>query len=97
MVGISDRTRHLPSQLSGGEQQRIAIARAICNQPNLILADEPTGNLDQDNAHKVFEMFVSLVRKSGLTLLMATHNMSLVKKMDRHLKLDNGYLLEDNL
>lgn len=95
MVGITDRAGHLPSQLSGGERQRIAIARAISNQPDLILADEPTGNLDQDNAHKVFDLFISLVRKSGLALVMATHNMSLVDKMDRHLTLDNGYLFED--
>ena len=94
MVGLSERTEHRPSQLSGGEQQRVAIARALANAPKVLLADEPTGNLDPKTADAVFEVLIRLVRSEGLTALIATHNYALTAKMDRTLTLDKGVLVE---
>ena len=94
LVGLSERTDHRPSQLSGGEQQRVAIARALANQPRVLLADEPTGNLDPKTADGVFEMLIKLVRSEGLSALIATHNHELTRKMDRVLMLDQGLLVE---
>ena len=79
--------------LSGGEQQRVAIARALANNPRLILADEPTGNLDPSTAGYVFSLLVDLVKKSGVAALIATHNLDLAAKMDRIVKLEEGILL----
>ena len=91
-VGLAQRVTHRPSQLSGGEQQRVAIARALANAPRVLLADEPTGNLDPHTADAVFAMLIERVRASGLSALIATHNYDLTKKMDRTLKLSDGTL-----
>ncbi len=93
-VGLSARMDHRPGKLSGGEQQRVAIARAIANKPQLLLADEPTGNLDPNTADDVFSMLTSLVRKQGLAALVATHNMELAGRMDRILSLENGSIIQ---
>jgi lipoprotein-releasing system ATP-binding protein len=93
-VGLSERLEHRPSQLSGGEQQRVAIARAMANHPRLILADEPTGNLDPRTAQTVFELLIHLVREKGVAALVATHNGELAAKMDRQLVLHDGQLVE---
>lgn len=87
LVGLSGRLHHRPAQLSGGEQQRVAIARALANKPQLLIADEPTGNLDPGTAGHVFTMLKELVRGQNLALLMATHNMELAVKMDRVIEL----------
>jgi lipoprotein-releasing system ATP-binding protein len=83
LVGLTDRAHHRPAKLSGGEQQRIALARALANRPALLIADEPTGNLDPETADVVFDLLKSLVKTQGLGLLMATHNMDLAQRMDR--------------
>ena len=87
---IGKRAAHRPSELSGGEQQRVAIARAVANAPLVLLADEPTGNLDPVTASYVFEALEALVRQSGLAALIATHNHDLAKRMDRRVTLSNG-------
>lgn len=89
---LSARLTHKPSQLSGGEQQRVAVARALANKPTLILADEPTGNLDEATADIVFAEFLKLVRSEGSSALVATHNERIASKMDRVLRLHDGYL-----
>jgi len=91
-LGLSDRLDHRPSKLSGGEQQRVAVARALANKPPLILADEPTGNLDEHTAENVFGEFLSLVRGEGSAALVATHNERLAAKMDRIVRLHEGRL-----
>jgi len=93
-VGLSERANNRPGKLSGGEQQRVAIARALANDPDLLIADEPTGNLDPDTADHVFEVLQNLVTKQGLALLMATHNHDLAKKMSRVVKIKAGILSE---
>jgi len=90
MVGLGDRAFHKPSQLSGGEQQRVAIARAIVGRPKLLLADEPTGNLDSDSARSVMEVFKKLNREHGLTIILVTHNLELVWYCDRVVRLADG-------
>tara|TARA_R110002126_G_scaffold13118_3_gene56560 strand:- start:78867 stop:79541 length:675 start_codon:yes stop_codon:yes gene_type:complete len=92
-MGLADRAAHRPGRLSGGEQQRVAIARALANKPHLILADEPTGNLDPETADLVFSMLVKIVRKTGISALIATHNLDLADKMDRIVELKDGVLL----
>ena len=94
LVGLSERVTHRPAQLSGGEQQRVAIARALANSPRVLLADEPTGNLDPRTADGVFDLLIELVRGEGLSALIATHNYELSRKMDRTLLLEKGSLLE---
>lgn len=94
MLGLSDRASHRPAKLSGGEQQRVAIGRALANAPTLLLADEPTGNLDPDTAGEVFNMLLNLTRKAGLTALIATHNPELASRMDRTLRVEDGHLIE---
>ncbi len=91
-IGLEDRLDHTPSRLSGGEQQRVAIARALAGNPALLLADEPTGNLDEETAGRVFNLLVSMVRKKGLAALIATHDTSLADQADRKLRLTDGLL-----
>jgi lipoprotein-releasing system ATP-binding protein len=89
-VGLADRADHRPAQLSGGEQQRVAFCRAMANAPQLLLADEPTGNLDPATSDQVFGMLMELVRATGLSALIATHNLALAARMDRVLHLNEG-------
>ena len=91
-VGVADRSDHLPSQLSGGERQRVAVARALINDPTLILADEPTGNLDPANAQKIGELLFSMADKYKKTLILVTHDMNLAAKGDRQLRIVEGRL-----
>jgi len=92
-LGLQDRLDHRPARLSGGEQQRVAIARALVNKPKLILADEPTGNLDLETAEEVFDILMKLVHEEGISALVATHNLDLADQMDRVLELRNGRVL----
>ncbi len=91
-LGLAKRLDHRPAKLSGGEQQRVAIARALANNPAIILADEPTGNLDPKTADGVFAMFMNLAKERGQSALVATHNMELAKRMDRIVHLEGGVL-----
>jgi lipoprotein-releasing system ATP-binding protein len=93
-LGIGTRITHRPGELSGGEQQRVAIARAVANGPRVLLADEPTGNLDPKTADHVFQTLISLVRASGLAALIATHNLELAGRMDRRVTLQDGQIKE---
>ncbi|MDD7970561.1 ABC transporter ATP-binding protein [Roseinatronobacter alkalisoli] len=89
-VGVGPRADHRPAALSGGEQQRVAFCRALANEPSLLLADEPTGNLDPETSDQVFGALMALVRDTGLSALIATHNMELAARMDRVVRLDAG-------
>lgn len=89
-VGLKSRAKHLPSQMSGGEKQRVAVARAILNSPKIILADEPTGNLDESTANEVMEMFLSLCAERGTALLLITHNPDFAKRTARSVKMSGG-------
>jgi lipoprotein-releasing system ATP-binding protein len=91
-VGVAERAEHRPAALSGGEQQRVAFCRALANRPRLLLADEPTGNLDPDTAEQVFSTLMELVRETGLSALIATHNLALADRMDRVVRMENGQL-----
>ena len=95
MVDLEDKADHRPSQLSGGEQQRVAFCRAVANEPKILLADEPTGNLDEKTSEIVLEALLSLVDISGMAALIATHNESLAKKLGRRIKLKSGKLFSD--
>ena len=95
LVDLENRADHRPSQLSGGEQQRVAFCRAVANEPKLLLADEPTGNLDEKTSDTVFEALLSLIERSGMAALIATHNENLAKKMQRRIKLKSGKLFPD--
>lgn len=92
-VGLKDRAGHRPAALSGGEQQRVAIVRALANAPSLLLADEPTGNLDPETANQVFDVLMRLVREAGMAALIATHNPELAARMDRVLRLEQGRII----
>lgn len=96
-LGLEERWDHRPAQLSGGEQQRVAIARAVANGPKILLADEPTGNLDPPTAERVFEQLLALVRRSGVGAVIATHNLDLAARMDRTLRLVDGALVEEEV
>jgi lipoprotein-releasing system ATP-binding protein len=93
-LGLKDRLSHRPAELSGGEQQRVAIARAVANAPRILLADEPTGNLDPHTAEHVFAALTQLVRASGLAVVVATHNMDIAARMDRRVTLRDGAVVE---
>jgi len=93
-LGLKERLTHRPSELSGGEQQRVAIARAVANAPRILLADEPTGNLDPRTADHVFTALTQLVRASGLAAVIATHNMDIAARMDRRVTLRDGQVVE---
>ena len=90
LVNLANRSNHRPAELSGGEQQRIAICRALANKPKIILADEPTGNLDQNTTLSVFESLLKIVKKTNLAALIATHNLDLARRMDRVVELIDG-------
>jgi lipoprotein-releasing system ATP-binding protein len=93
-LGLQERVTHRPAELSGGEQQRVAIARAVANAPRILLADEPTGNLDPNTADHVFHALMQLVRATRVAMLIATHNMELAGKMDRRVTLRDGQVVE---
>lgn len=93
-LGLRHRLEHRPKQLSGGEQQRVAIARALANNPKILLADEPTGNLDPTTSAEVFQMLVNIIKAEGIAAIIATHNHSLAKSMDRFIELKKGSLIE---
>ena len=93
-MGLNERGHHQPGQLSGGEQQRVAIARALANDPRLVIADEPTGNLDPATTERVFGTLINMVRDEGAAVLVATHNMSLIQHMDRVVTLKDGKLVD---
>src|SRR6201993_1135637 len=93
-LGLEGRLEHRPTELSGGEQQRVAIARAVANAPRILLADEPTGNLDPRTSDRVFSALTQLVRASGLAAIIATHNMDLAARMDRRVTLRDGQVVE---
>jgi lipoprotein-releasing system ATP-binding protein len=93
-LGLKDRLSHRPAELSGGEQQRVAIARAVANAPRLLLADEPTGNLDVHTSARVFSTLSQLVRASGLAAIIATHNLDLAAQMDRRVTIRDGMVVE---
>ncbi|KZY52524.1 ABC transporter, partial [Sulfitobacter sp. HI0054] len=92
-VGIAERADHRPAAMSGGEQQRVAFCRALANEPRLLLADEPTGNLDPSTSDQVFAALMALVRGTGLSAVIATHNLELAARMDRQIRLDAGQLV----
>jgi lipoprotein-releasing system ATP-binding protein len=93
-LGLGERLTHRPAELSGGEQQRVAIARAVANRPRVLLADEPTGNLDPVTSNRVFETLLSLVKVTGLAALIATHNLELAARMDRRVTIRDGLVIE---
>ena len=92
-MGLAERANHQPGQLSGGEQQRVAIARALANDPRLVIADEPTGNLDPATTERVFATLINMARNEGAAVLVATHNMSLIQHMDRVVTLSEGKIV----
>jgi lipoprotein-releasing system ATP-binding protein len=94
-VGLSERQSHRPARLSGGEQQRVALARALANEPRILLADEPTGNLDVQTSGEVFDLLISLIRATKLSALVATHNLDLAARMDRIVRLEEGRLTSE--
>lgn len=93
MMGLGERESHRPAQLSGGEQQRVAIARAMANAPKVVLADEPTGNLDNHTGERVMTQLVKIIHRTGVAALVATHNMELARTMDRIVRMDEGKLV----
>jgi putative ABC transport system ATP-binding protein len=94
-VGLGDRLHHYPSQLSGGEQQRVAMARAFITDPKILFADEPTGNLDEENAHHVTELLFGMNKEKGTTLVLVTHNLELAQRTQRILKMKGGKLTDE--
>ncbi len=91
-VGLADRLNHRPAELSGGEQQRVAVARALINEPSLVLADEPSGNLDEENGNRLHQLIMDMSRRKGTTFIIATHNPDLTTRGDRVLRLSEGRL-----
>jgi putative ABC transport system ATP-binding protein len=97
LVGLEDRLDHFPSKLSGGERQRVAIARSLANEPSLLLADEPTGNLDSENAHSVLDLIVRLQQEQGRTLVLVTHDQSIAERAGRILRMKDGRIVSDEI
>jgi len=95
-VGLEDRLHHFPSQLSGGEQQRVAIARAFIASPKILFADEPTGNLDEENANQITDLIFEMNRQEKTTLVLVTHNLELAQKTERILQMKGGHLIQDS-
>lgn len=95
LVGMSHRLDHLPAKLSGGERQRVAIARSLANDPGILLADEPTGNLDSKNSHQILELLEGLHKKKGMTLVLVTHDMEVARKADRIITMRDGQIVSD--
>lgn len=95
LLGLTERLKHLPSELSGGQQQRVAIARALINRPTLLLADEPTGNLDSKNSKEIMELLVSANQKYNQTIIMVTHDMNLAKYANRIIVIEDGKIIDD--
>lgn len=95
MVGLKDRMDHYPAQLSGGEQQRVALARAFINKPKILFADEPTGNLDEENAHHVSNLLFEMNKNEGTTLILVTHNLELAYRTNRVIRLKGGKIISD--
>ncbi len=95
LVGLGDRLNHMPSKLSGGERQRVAIARSLANGPSLLLADEPTGNLDSENAHSVLDLIIRLQQEQGRTMVLVTHDPSIAERADRILHMVDGRIVSD--
>ena len=93
-MGLGNRANHRPAELSGGEQQRVAFCRALANEPSILLADEPTGNLDQTTSHQVFDILLSVARETRLAALIATHNPDIAERMDRTIRLSEGRLID---
>lgn len=96
-VGLSDRGHHYPAQLSGGEQQRVSLARAFSNKPQILFADEPTGNLDAETSEKIIELIFNLNREAGTTLILVTHDLDLANKTGRIIKLKGGKIISDEV
>jgi putative ABC transport system ATP-binding protein len=96
-VGLANRGHHYPSELSGGEQQRVAIARAFANEPKILLADEPTGNLDSKNGQHVFDLMTELRDRNDVTLVLVTHDIELAKRADRQIVLRDGEVVTDEM
>lgn len=95
ILGLTERRKHLPKQLSGGQQQRVSIGRALMNEPSLLLADEPTGNLDQENSQEIIELLKHSNRKYDQTLLIVTHNEDIAAQADRIIRLQDGKIVSD--
>ena len=95
-VGLGDRVEHLPSQLSGGEQQRVAIARALANEPDVLLADEPTGNLDSATSQEIIDLLRRLSRTEGLSIVLVTHDAEIAAGADRIVRMSDGRVVEDS-
>jgi len=96
-VGLNDRSSHRPAQLSGGEQQRVAVARALANDPKLLLADEPSGNLDTKTGHKLHELLLGLKEESDIAMLIATHNVELSRECERNFVIKDGLIIEEQI